>query len=173
MLDDPHPTLVAGAEPDERFVQSQQLLTSRRRGNAFLQAHQPHACAALERLTTAGGIHQHLSHRPCGHREEVGAALPLLLSGGNQLQVGLVYQRGSAQRFTRAPLPHLAREAAQLPVHPREEYIVRLAVASACGVQQLRHAGLARGIPRKRTHQLNNVVEVIEQGRGGFSAASA
>ena len=75
------------------------------------------AAPALGGRLVAGVVHEDLPHRPRGHGEEVGAALPLGVFAAGELQIGLVDESGGLKGVPdRLARKVACREGAQLVV---------------------------------------------------------
>jgi hypothetical protein len=63
------------------------------------------ACSALDTFAVAGVVHEEAAHGIGSDREEMGARLPLDAIELNELEIGLVDQRGRVERVPGALVP--------------------------------------------------------------------
>ena len=103
------------------------------------EANVPRAAAALRPAAIARVIAQDVAHGFRGDGEEVRATLGWRLILPNDLEIGLVHQRGGVER--EVPMPPatlLPGKAPKLVVDEWEQDIQRVTVATFDGVQQFR-----------------------------------
>ena len=106
-----------------------------------------HAAAALHPASVARVIAQDVAHGFRGDGEEVRATLGRRLLLPNDLEIGLVHQRGGVQRDVTVPSATLLPgQAPQLVVDEREQSVQCLNVAAFDSVQQFRDRRVVRGL---------------------------
>ena len=87
-----------------------------------------------------GVVHQDSSHQLSGHTEELRAILPARVVLINQFEIGLVDECRGLERVIGPLVTQVAGgDAAQFPIHDRDQIRERTPVATAPSEEQLRH----------------------------------
>src|SRR5215470_1388794 len=142
-LHDPSLLRIHPPELVKRFIQRQQidfglvreLLNGRDRHSLLTGS------AALHGLMLARVVHQYAPHQLRGNSEKMGAILPFCISLIDELEIGLVDERGGFECVLGALAPQVvARQPSQLAVDQRHQFFERRLIAVTPLDQKLRYA---------------------------------
>jgi hypothetical protein len=147
-------------EAIQRFVERKHAFIGKRAGNfKFVHIQVRGASSAALGLFAARAGDEKAAHGLRGGAEEVGAVLPRLRAGIDQLQPCFVDERGRLQGMAGRFMGHLARgHAAQFMVHERQQFLGRFGVALFDGGENagdVAHGRATRGSAASRWRTLS------------------